>query len=59
MMMGLLHCNENPIYVFPETKLRVLSLNLYIHLSVRDLYIPTIGPPIFLQPNRQTDRGDI
>jgi hypothetical protein len=24
-----------------------------------DLYIPTIGPPIFLQQNRQTDRGNV
>ncbi len=28
-------------------------------MSVSDLYIPTIGPPIFLQQNKQTDRGDM
>ncbi len=33
--------------------------NFHIHVSMRDLHIPTIGPPIFLQPNRQTDPGNI
>jgi hypothetical protein len=28
----------------------------HIHVSVSDLYIPTFGPPIFLQQNRQTDQ---
>ncbi len=28
-------------------------------VSVSDLYIPKIGPPIFLQQNRQTDCGNI
>jgi hypothetical protein len=41
------HCNENPIYVFPEKELRGLSPNFHIHVSVRDLYIPMIGPHIF------------
>ncbi len=40
-----IHCNENPIYVFPK--------------SVSDLYIPRIGPHIFLQQIRQTDRGNV
>ncbi len=35
-----LHCNENPIYLFPEKELPVLSPNLHIQVSVRDLYIP-------------------
>ncbi len=39
-------------------KLRGLVPN-QIHVSVSDLYIPTIGPPILLQQNRQTDRGNI
>ncbi len=47
------------IYVCPEKKLRGLSPNFHIHVSVSDLYIPTIGPPIFLQPNRQTNRGNM
>jgi hypothetical protein len=55
-----MYCNEkNPSYVFPENKLRGLSPNFHIHVSVTvsDLYIPRIGPHIFLQQNRQTDRG--
>jgi hypothetical protein len=31
----------------------------HIHVSVSDLYIPTFGPTIFLQQNRQTDQGNI
>ncbi len=42
-------CNKNPIYVFPEKELRGLSPNFHIHVSVNDLYIPRIGPHIFLQ----------
>jgi cytochrome c oxidase subunit IV len=47
-VMHLMLCKEISIYVFPEMKLRGLS---YI--------FPTIGPPIFLKQNRQTDRGNI
>jgi len=53
------HCNEKPIYVFPEKELRGLSPNFHIHVPVSDLYIPRIGSHIFLQQNRQTDRGNI
>ncbi len=35
-----LHCKENPIYVFPEKELPVLSPNFLIHVTVSDLYIP-------------------
>ncbi len=42
-----LHCKEDPIYVFPEVKLRDLVPNLHMHVSVSDLYIFTICPPIF------------
>jgi hypothetical protein len=31
-----MHCNENPIYVFPEKELRGLSPHFYIHVSVSD-----------------------
>ncbi len=55
----MLHCKEISIYVFPEKKLRGLSPNFHIHVSVSDLSIPTIGPPIFLQQNWQTDCGFI
>jgi hypothetical protein len=54
-----LHCKEISIYVFPEKELRGLSPNIHIYVSVSDLYIPTIGPPIFLQQNKQTIRGKI
>ncbi len=53
------HCNEISIYVIPKKELRGLSPNFHIHVSVSDLYVPTIGPPIFLQQNRQTDRGNL
>jgi hypothetical protein len=51
-----MHLKENSIYVLPEKKLRSLSPNFLIHASVSDLCIPTIGPHILLQQNRQTDR---
>jgi hypothetical protein len=52
-------CKDNPIGVLPEKKLRGLSPNFHIHVSVSHLYISTIVPPIFLQHNRQTDGGNI
>ncbi len=53
-----IHCNENPIYVFPEKELRGLSLNsTHIYVCVSDLYFPRIGPHIFLR--QQTDRGNM
>jgi hypothetical protein len=55
----VLHCKENPMSVLPEKKLRGLIPNLHVHVSVSNLYIPTIGPSIFLQKNRQTDCGNI
>ncbi len=39
------HSKEDPIYVFPEMNLRGLAPSFHIHVSVSDLYIPTIGPP--------------
>jgi hypothetical protein len=59
-----------PIYVFPEMSCaaslfpkqnysHVLSPNFHIHVDLSDLYIPRIGQPILLQPNRQTDPGNI
>ncbi len=50
---------ENSKQIFPDKELRGHSSNFHIHVSVSDLYIPRIGPHIFLQPNRQTDRGNI
>ncbi len=54
------HCTENSEQsVFLEMKLRGLVPNSSIHVSVSDIYIPTNGPPILLQKNRWTDRGNI
>jgi hypothetical protein len=50
LFSSTLHCQEISIYVFPEKEYP-------LHVFVSDLYIPTIGPPISLQQNRQTDRG--
>ncbi len=49
---------KNSIYVFPEMKLCGLISNSNIHVSVRVLYIPRIGLPIWLQQNRQADPGN-
>jgi hypothetical protein len=58
----LLHCKdtvpEKSKQIFPEMKMRGLDLNSYIHISVSDLYIPTISPPILLQQNRWTGHGN-
>jgi hypothetical protein len=40
-------------------KLLGLSPSSYIHVSVSDLYIPTIGLPILLQENRWIDHGNM
>jgi hypothetical protein len=47
-----MHCTENPIYVFPEMKMRGHVPNSYTHVSVSDLYIPLIGLPLWLQIDR-------
>ncbi len=39
-----MHCTENSKQLFLELKLRGLVPNFYIHVSVSNLYIPTIGP---------------
>jgi hypothetical protein len=49
---AFLHCKQDPINAIQEIKLRCLVPNFHIHVSVGDLYIPTIGPPILLQQNR-------
>ncbi len=35
--------------IFPEREYRGLSPNFHIHVSVSDLYFPTIGLPILLE----------
>ncbi len=54
--LATLHCKEISIYVLLEKEFRGLSPNFHIHVSVSDIYIPRISPPIFLQQNMQTDR---
>jgi hypothetical protein len=41
--------NENSKQIFLEKELRDHSTNFHIHVSVSDLYIPTIDLPILLQ----------
>ncbi len=50
---------ENSKHIFPEKELRGHNPYSYIHVSVRDLYITTIGLHILLQENRWTDPGNI
>ena len=53
-----MHCAENLNQIFPEMKLRGLSPNFYIQLSVRDLNISMIGPRT-IQQNRLNNCGNI
>ncbi len=39
--------------------MRYLRPNFHIHVSVRDLHIPTISLPILLQENMWTDPGNM
>ncbi len=59
IMFIALHCANNPIYLFPEKELHGLSPDSYIRVSESDLYIPRIGPHIWLHQIRQTDPGYI
>jgi hypothetical protein len=59
-----LHCTENSKQLFPEMKLRAavrsLISNFCIHVSVSDLYIPTIGrSAYFAVLGSRTDQGNI
>ncbi len=45
------HSTEILKQQFTEKKLCGLSPNFHIHVSVSDLYIPTIGLPILLEEN--------
>jgi hypothetical protein len=54
------HCLENPIYVRYSPKRNcAVSVLISTFGYVSDLHIATIGPPIFLQPNRQIESGNI
>jgi hypothetical protein len=51
---------ENSKQMFPEKELSGLSPNFHIHVSVSDLYIPTIDLPILLlHENMWTVPGNI
>jgi hypothetical protein len=51
------HNTENSKQIFPGKEFCGLSPNFHIHVSVKDLYIPTIGLHILLQENMWTDPG--
>ncbi len=53
------HNTENSKQIFPGKELHGHSPNFYIHVSVSDLYIPTMDLPILLQENMWTDPGNI
>ncbi len=59
MVLTLQRHKENSKQIFSEKELRGLSPNFYIHVSVSDLYIPTIGLPILLEENMWTDPDNI
>ncbi len=40
---------ENLKQIFPEKEYRGLSPNFHIHVSVGELYIPTVGLPVLLE----------
>jgi hypothetical protein len=40
---------ENLNQIFPEKEYRGLSPNFHIHVSVSELYIPTLGLPVLLE----------
>jgi hypothetical protein len=50
------HNTKNSKQIFPEKELHGLSPNFDIHVSVSDLYIPTI---CLLQENMWTDPGNL
>ncbi len=54
------HNTENSKQIFPEKELQSSSPNFQIHVSVSDVYIPTIGrSDILLQENMPTNPGNI
>jgi hypothetical protein len=59
LQQSILTLQRNSIDVFLEKELRGLSPNFHMHVSVSDLYIPTIGLPILLQENMWTDPENI
>jgi hypothetical protein len=50
---------RNSDFCIPRKGTERPQSQFHCHVSVSDLFIPTIGPHIFLQQNRQTDRGTV
>ncbi len=50
------HDTENLKQIFPEKEFHCLNPNLQIHVSVSDLYVPTID---LLQENMWTEPGNL
>jgi hypothetical protein len=48
---------ENLKQIFPEKEYRGLSPNFHIHVSVGELYIPTMGLPVLLKEIRRLILG--
>jgi hypothetical protein len=60
-MLSSQHCKDTIPklwYKFSGNEFRGLSPNFHIHVSVSDLYIPTIGLPILLQDIKWTHPGN-
>jgi hypothetical protein len=55
--VGIIHCNESPIYALLFWECRAAEFHIHVYLT--DLYIPVIGPHIWLQQNRETNPGNI
>jgi hypothetical protein len=53
------HNTENSKQIFPEKELRGFSTNFHIHVSVSDLFVPAIRPPVLLQENMWVDPGNL
>ncbi len=55
-----MHCNENPFYVFPQKGI-ARPQSLFPHSCVCEwfIYSQDLGLHIFMQLNRQTNRGNI
>ncbi len=50
---GFVHCKEDPIYVFPDIKMRGLVPNFHFHLSLTDTWMQELGtrPRSFISGN--------
>jgi hypothetical protein len=54
------HTKKKIRFIYTQKKkLRGLSPDFNIYVSVSHSYISIMGPPIFLQQNRQNDGGNI